>query len=78
MPDLGPARDVIGQGVDVEEALRRAVAAARCEYVRAGLSMPVWRLGRLMWIEPTELMQYEADGDAPPDGHKGARDKDAV
>jgi hypothetical protein len=46
--------------------------AARREYVRAGLSMPVWRSGRLVWIEPNELKQYEADGHAADPGHDGA------
>ena len=68
MADSGTAWQVIADGGAVEEALRRAAAAARREYVRAGLSMPVWRSGRLVWIEPTELKQYEADGQRPAGG----------
>jgi hypothetical protein len=45
----------------IEEALQLAAAAARREYVRAGLSMPVWRQGQLVWIEASELARFEAD-----------------
>ena len=53
---------VIANGGSVQHALRRAAAAARREYVRAGLSMPVWRSGRLAWIHPTELQRYDTEG----------------
>lgn len=56
------ARGSIADGCSVDEALRRAAAAARREYVRAGLSMPVWRIGRLMWIQPAELQRYDVVG----------------
>src|SRR5207248_2629266 len=55
MADSGTVRLVMTDGISVEEALRRSAAAARREHVRAGLSMPVWRSGRMVWIEPTEL-----------------------
>jgi hypothetical protein len=60
MADSGTVRHVIADKSAVTEALRRASAEARREYVRAGLSMPVWRSGRLVWVEPTELKQYDA------------------
>ena len=56
--------DRIGQAIAngaVEDALRRAAESARCVYLRAGLSMPVWRHGRVVWIEPAELERYDAD-----------------
>jgi len=59
---------MIADGSAVDEALRQAAMAARLEYVRAGLSMPVWRGGCLVWVEPTELKQYEADGQRPAGG----------
>jgi hypothetical protein len=59
----------------VDEALQRAAVATRLEYVRAGLSMPVWRGGRLVWVEPSELKQYDADGHAMIRGHEGAKGK---
>jgi hypothetical protein len=59
----------MADGSSVEEALQRAAVAARREYVRAGLAMPVWRGGRLVWIEPNELEQYDADGHAAIRGH---------
>jgi hypothetical protein len=62
----------------VEEALRRSASRARREYVRAGLSMPVWRSGRLVWVKPTELKRYEADGHAATLGHEGTKGKGAV
>ena len=73
MADSGMAPDVIADGSSVEGALERAAVAARREYVRAGLSMPVWRGGRLVWIEPTELKQYDHDGDDVIRGHEGAK-----
>jgi hypothetical protein len=64
----------VRQAVDngaVEDALWRAAASAQRAYVRAGLSMPVWRDGRLVWIEPAELEQYDAEtsgeGTRPPE-----------
>jgi hypothetical protein len=45
----------------IEEALVKAAAAARREYLRAALSMPVWRRGHLVWVEPVELVRYKAD-----------------
>jgi hypothetical protein len=65
MANSGTVRNLMADGSSVEEALQRAAEAATREYVRAGLSMPVWRGGRLVWIEPTELEQYEADGQRP-------------
>lgn len=62
--ELGRARDVMADGDAVEEALQRAAQAARREYVRAGLSMPVWRCGRLVWVEPSDLERYDAGGHA--------------
>jgi len=61
MADSGMVRHVMTDGSSVDEALQRAAAAATREYVRAGLSMPVWRGGRLVWIEPAWLKRYEAD-----------------
>ena len=78
MDDSGTDAHLIADRGAVDEALRRAAAAARREYVRAGLSMPVWRRGRVVWVEPTELKQYEADGHAATPGHAGAKDKPAV
>jgi len=78
MTDSGTLRHLDADGAAIDEALRRAAAAARREYVRAGLSMPVWRSGRLVWIEPTELTQYDADGHAGIRGHQGAKGIGAV
>jgi hypothetical protein len=44
----------------LEEALRQAALAARRMYVRAGLSMPAWCEGQLVWIEPRDLDQQES------------------
>jgi hypothetical protein len=71
MTDSGTIQHVIADGRAVDEALRRAAVAARREYVRAGLSMPVWRRGRLVWVEPTELKQYDADGQRSAVGTAG-------
>jgi hypothetical protein len=78
MADSGTVRQLIANGGAVDEALRKAAAAARREYVRAGLSMPVWRRGRLVWVEPTELKQYEADGHAATFRHEGAEGNGAI
>jgi hypothetical protein len=78
MADSGTIRHVITDGRVIDEALRRAAVAARREYVRAGLSVPVWRGGRLVWIEPAELKQYEADGHAATGGDEDTNDKRAV
>jgi len=48
MLDSGNTRRLLADSGTVDAALRRAAAAARREYVRAGLSMPVWRSGRLV------------------------------
>ena len=72
MTDSGTVRNVMVNRGAVDEGLRRAAAAARREYLRAGLSMPVWRSGRLVWVEPTELKQYEADGHIPMVGRSPA------
>jgi hypothetical protein len=45
----------------IDEALRRAAAAARQQYVRAALSMPVWRGGRLTWLNPSDAARFGAD-----------------
>jgi hypothetical protein len=42
----------------VEGALRRAAAAARRDYVRAGLFMAVWCSGHIAWIKPSEFDAY--------------------
>ena len=66
MTDAGTAEHAIPNDGVVREALSRAAALARREYVRAGLSMPVWRSGRLVWIKPPELQRYDSkDPDAP-------------
>jgi hypothetical protein len=78
MANSGTVRNVLADGSSVEEALQRAAVAARREYVRSGLSMPVWRGGRLVWVEPTELGQYDADGHAAIRGHRGAKGIGAV
>ena len=78
MTDSGTVRHVIADRSVIDEALRRAAAAARREYLRAGLSMPVWRSGHLVWIEPSELEQYEIDGHAATGGHEGAEVDAAV
>jgi hypothetical protein len=56
---LDPNRLFI-EGTVVDEALRRAAAAARSEYIRHERSMPVWRDGRLVWIPYEELRGYGA------------------
>ena len=71
MADADTVRNVLADGSSVEEALQRAAVAALREYVRSGLSMPVWRAGRLVWVEPTELEQYEADGQRSAVGTAG-------
>ena len=78
MADSGTVGQVMADGSSVEKALERAAVAARREYVRAGLSMPVWRGGRLVWIEPTELKQYDNDGDDVIRGHQGAKGIGAI
>jgi hypothetical protein len=78
MPNSGTVRNVMADGTSVEDALERAAVAARREYVRAGLSMPVWRNRGLVWIEPTELKQYDKDGDAVIRGHESAKGVGAV
>jgi hypothetical protein len=78
MTDSGTLGHEIADRSVIDEALRRAAAAARREYVRAGLSMPVWRGGRLVWIEPTELKRYDADDHAGIRGHQGAKGIGAV
>ena len=72
MSDSDTIRQLIADGRAIDEALRQAAMAARFEYVRAGLSMPVWRGGRLVWVEPNELKQYVADGHAASGGHEEA------
>jgi hypothetical protein len=71
MANSGTVRNILADGSSVEEALQRAAMAARREYVRSGLSMPVWRGGRLVWVKPTELEQYDADGHRPAAGTAG-------
>jgi hypothetical protein len=78
MADSRTVQQLVADGSVVDEALRRAAAAARREYVRAGLSMPVWRSGHLLWIEPTELKQHEADGHAADLSNDGAEGNRAV
>ena len=73
MADTGTVQHVMANGNSVDKALQRAAMAARREYVRARLSMPVWRSGRLVWIEPSELEQYDSDSHAGNHGHEGAR-----
>ena len=72
MTDSDPLRQLIADGRAIDEALRQAAMAARLEYVRAGLSMPVWQTGRLVWVEPNGLKQYVADGHAASGGHEEA------
>lgn len=72
MTDSGTVCKVMANRGAVDEGLRRAAAAARREYLQAGLSMPVWRSGRLVWVEPTELKQYDADGHVPMVGRSSA------
>lgn len=78
MADSGTIQHVIANGRAVDEALRQAAMAARLEYVRAGLSMPVWRGGRLVWVEPNELEQYDADCHTVILGHEGAKGNGAA
>jgi hypothetical protein len=73
MAEPGTVHYVMTDGRAVDEALQRVAVAARREYMRAGLSMPVWRKGRLVWVEPTELKQYDADGHTATLGHDGAK-----
>jgi hypothetical protein len=72
MADTGTVQHVMANGNSVEKALQRAAMAARREYVRAGLSMPVWRGGRLVWVETAELARYEADETSATRGLIGA------
>jgi hypothetical protein len=78
MADSGTVHHVITNGRGVDEALRLAAATARREYVRAGLSMPVWRGGCLVWVEPNELERYDTDGHTAIRGHEGAKGIGAV
>jgi hypothetical protein len=50
------------EGSAIDQAVRRAGLAARREYARAGLSMPVWCNGRVVWVEPEDL---EGDSEVP-------------
>lgn len=78
MANSATVRNILADGSSVEEALERATEAATGEYVRAGLSMPVWRGGRLVWVEPTELEEYDADGHAAVRSHRSAKGKGTV
>jgi len=48
-------------GAVIDDAVRRAGEAAIREYVRTGMSMPVWRRGRVVWIPAEELESADRD-----------------
>jgi hypothetical protein len=61
MTDSVDIHEAFADGRLIDDAMCRAAQAARGEYIRAGLSMPVWRDGQVVWIEPAELQRYAAD-----------------
>lgn len=46
---------IVTQGRAVDEALHRAGVAALLRDKRLGLSVPVWRNGRVEWIPPEHI-----------------------
>ena len=61
MVEVRDVSQLFEDGTVIDEALRRAALAARREYVQAGLSMPAWRDGRVVWVPPEELTDGEPD-----------------
>jgi hypothetical protein len=62
--------------VAIDDALRRAAVSARQQYVRAGLSMPVWRGGRVVWLKSGDVVRFCADNDAGSDCSSDLDDSD--
>lgn len=55
MTDVGTVGRAGLNDAAIGEALRRAAASAQQVYLRAGLSMPVWRGGRLTWLNARDV-----------------------
>jgi len=66
MSDSRDIGRIFEEGSAIDEALARAALAARREYVKAGLSMPVWRDGQLVWVAPGDLDVDGAEGRHDP------------
>jgi hypothetical protein len=60
MVEVRGVAELVSDDCLVEEAMRQAALAARREYARAGLSLPAWCEGQLVWIEPQDLEIEEA------------------
>jgi len=46
---------IVAEGSEIDEALKRAAREALVRHKQLGLSVPVWRNGHTVWVPPDEI-----------------------
>ena len=48
-------REIMLDGTLIDEAMKKAAREALALYKRAGVPVPVWRDGKIVWIRPEDI-----------------------
>ena len=55
--------EIFAEGVEIDRALRRGVRLALLEHKRAGNPIAEWRDGKVVWVPPEEIPDYDPNSD---------------
>ena len=48
-------REIMSEGTRLDEAMAQAAREAWALHKRAGLPVPIWRAGKIVWIKPEDI-----------------------
>ena len=54
-------RDIMSEGTLIDEAMAKAAREAWALHKRAGVPVPIWRAGKIVWIKPEDIQLPNED-----------------
>ena len=54
--------EIFRDGTAIDEALRQSAQDARKRHKALGHPIAEWRDGKVVWVEPKDIVIYDADG----------------
>jgi hypothetical protein len=65
-PARRPIRELLADNSLIDEAIRRGIREAVLAHARAGNPVATWRDGKVVWVQPDEILARFA-GEARPE-----------
>ena len=56
----------------IEAAISRGVNDAVLTHARLGFAVPEWRDGKVVWVQPAEILATAENSDSPPENKSAA------